>query len=125
MDMINRRKFFRCSIKGFKEAIMILPAKQDRIYKITLRNLSGNGLLFVSKETFMVSEFLTYTFKFDLEDESFELKGCIVRKSAGEDRYNKYGVKLLPLSVKEESKLIGVINRYQTKQYRDNLFSKD
>lgn len=123
--MINRRKFFRCRIKGFKEATMILPAKRDRVYKVTLRNISGNGLSFVSKETFVISEFLTYTFKFALEDEYFELRGCIVRKAADEDRFTKYGVKLVPLSVKEESKLIGVINRYQTKQYRDDLFSKD
>ncbi|WP_462225595.1 PilZ domain-containing protein [Alkalibacterium sp.] len=123
--MINRRKFFRCRIKGFKEATLILPAEQDRVYKVTLRNISGNGLSFVSREKFMISEFLTYTFKFNLEDEDFELKGCIVRKNGEEDRYTKYGVKLVPLSVKEESKLISVINRYQTKQYRDDLFSKD
>lgn len=121
--MINRRKFFRCRIRGFKEATMILPAKEDRIYTITLSNLSGNGLSFVSRDTFKVSEFLTYTFKFELEGEVFELEGCIVRKSGEENRYSKYGVKLAPLSIKDESRLIGVINRYQTRQYRDELFS--
>lgn len=122
--MINRRKFFRCRIKGFKEATMILPAEQDRVYEVTLRNISGNGLSFVSRETFRVSEFLTYTFKFNLEGEDFELKGCIVRKKEEEERYTQYGVKLVSLSVKEESKLIGVINRYQIRQYPDDLFSK-
>lgn len=121
----NRRKFFRCRISGFKEATMILPAKEDRVYTVTLSNISGNGLSFVSRETFNVTEFLTYTFKFELEEEWFELEGCIIRKSGEENRYIKYGVKLAPLSVKEESRLIGVINKYQIKQNKSDLFSED
>ncbi|MEC6747502.1 PilZ domain-containing protein [Marinilactibacillus sp. XAAS-LB27] len=124
--MINRRKFFRVRIKGFKDAMMILPGKKDTTYEITMVDISGNGLSFVSREKFLISEFLKYNFRFDLAGEKFELVGCIVRKySEDEDRYIRYGVKLVSVSTKEESELIRRINKYQSKHYRDNIFENE
>ncbi|WP_208558730.1 PilZ domain-containing protein [Marinilactibacillus kalidii] len=124
--MENRRKFFRVRIKGFKDATMILPGKKQTTYDITMVNVSGNGLSFMSREKFLISEFLKYHFQFDLAGEQFNLVGCIIRKyDVDEDRYIRYGVKLDSMSNKEESELIRRINKYQTIHYRDNIFESE
>ena len=76
----------------------------------------------MSRKKFPISNYNKYTFMFELEGEKFELEGYIVRNSfKEEDRYIKYGVKLISLSTKKESELIRRINRYQSRHYRDNI----
>ncbi|GEL67727.1 PilZ domain-containing protein [Marinilactibacillus psychrotolerans] len=120
--MLNRRRLFRVRIKGFEQATMINYANEKSTYNIILINISGNGLSFMSRKKFPISNYNKYTFMFELEGEKFELEGYIVRNSfKEEDRYIKYGVKLISLSTKKESELIRRINRYQSRHYRDNI----
>lgn len=117
--MINKRRLFRVGIKGFEKATMINFDNITSTYTIILVNISGNGLSFNSKKTFPISRFNKFSFIFKLEGEKFNLKGYIVRSNPIEnDNYINYGVKFDSLSVQEESELISVLNKYQTKHYR-------
>lgn len=123
--MQNKRRLFRVGIKGVEKATMINFENIKSTYPIILVNVSGNGVSFNSKKKFPISRFNKFLFIFKLEGEKFNLKGYIVRRKPIEnDYYTNYGVKFDSLSVQEETALISVLNRYQTKHYRFDHLSE-
>lgn len=117
--MINKRRLFRVKIKGFEKATMVYNDNYKNMFTIILVNISGSGLSFMSKKKFPVSRNKKFTFIFELEGEEFNLKGFIIRKAPREnDKFIEYGVKFTSLTTKQESELISILNKYQSKHYK-------
>lgn len=113
--LIHLRSYFRLEI--FSEVYVYVSSLSQNLekQKAELVDISGGGLGIISEDVFKIDEKVTCNF--DLEGESFDIKGSIrtIKKDAYSSSKKNIGIMFDELDIKGEKRLLSVINKMQRK----------
>lgn len=116
---MNQRQFFRVNNLSFvtvslsKAGDLLLYRKEP--FEAELRDISGNGLSFVTDRSLPVEALYTWQFAFELLDKKFDLYGQIRwKKEAG--ALFQYGAEFIFLNPRMQENLIFALNQLQVRR---------
>ncbi|WP_165921272.1 flagellar brake protein [Paenibacillus albiflavus] len=121
----NRRAFFRLNLYHMTVEVTVLGDLDDYIptttYQATIRDLSGGGISFYTKEPIIHTPDDILTVNFEVMDNIFFEQVSIVRYYQVDHEQYMYACQFSNINPYEQDKLIAVVFRMQASQSKHTL----
>lgn len=125
----QKRKTFRLDILDADCEFTLLKMEnedlediKDKLFTGKVKDISITGLKLASVNDFPVRKHITVQLDFTIREETFSLKGKLVRKEEQQDnRYVCYGVKFVEMRIKDEEKLFTIQRHIEIERHKKSV----